>query len=70
MIKCVCDLCGKDAPEASFIVPYWESLIIEKHGKQIGVAPPQLTSHKMNLCREHQGMIASVIRAFQQEKEN
>lgn len=69
MIKCVCDLCGKDAPEASFIVPYWEKLIIMNRGKQIGTAPPQLTSCKMNLCREHQGMIASVIEAFQQEKE-
>lgn len=68
MIKCVCDLCGKDAPEVSFIVPYWEKLIITKHGKQIGTALPQLTSYKMNLCREHQEMIASVIETFQQEK--
>ena len=60
-VKIVCDLCGEDADETEFILPYYEDYVCEKNGQPITKVRVGIKPRAINLCHEHMKQLADWI---------
>lgn len=65
-IKHICDICGADASDEKIIVPYNDKITVKGKGGHPLVMFPDFRLKEINLCKEHQIIIANFITALQE----
>lgn len=62
--KCVCDLCGMEARQDEFLVPFLKTNYIE-NGRGVKIKAVDITETcKLNFCDKHYHEIGAIIRSL------